>query len=212
MKNSSGEVIVDFCFKSAKGKVAPIDRVAVLRVLKKAGRLVFTAGALVFVTGLVTVPRAQAQEATKNWKDAEEYAAFQKVQNATDPKARLEALKAWEDKYPTSDYAGLRLQYYLDTLSKLAATDPSMRPVLLSKAQDALKADPKNANAMYLISLWGPIYGGANPSPDLVHCLQSLWKKLNGRFVCLFGQRTAGTNEVTWHAKQANIINPPGTR
>jgi hypothetical protein len=173
MKNSSGEVIVDFCFKSAKGKVAPIDTVAVLRVLKKAGRIVLAASALVFVTGLVIVPRAQAQEATKNWKDAEEYAAFQKVQNATDPKARLEALKAWEDKYPASDYAGLRLQYYLDTLSKLAATDPSMRPVLLSKAQDALKADPKNANAMYLISLWGPIYGGANPSPDLVSQVES---------------------------------------
>jgi len=168
MKNSSGEVIVDFCFKSAKGTPAPIDTVAVLRILKKAGRIILAASALVLVPGLVTVPSAKAQEATKNWKDAEEYAAFQKVQTTTDPKGRLDALKAWEDKYPTSDYAALRLQYYLDTLSRLAATDPSMRPVLLSKAQDALKLDPKNANAMYLISLWGPIYGGANPSPDLV--------------------------------------------
>jgi len=175
MKNSSGEVIVDFCFKRAKGKVAPIDTVAVLRVLKKAGRIILTAGALLFVAGLVTVPSAKAQDTAgqKNWKDREEYDAFQKVQTTTDPKARLEALKAWEDKYPTSDYAGLRLQYYLDTLAKLAGTDPSMRPVLLSKAQDALKVDPKNANAMYLISLWGPIYGGANPSPDLVSQVES---------------------------------------
>jgi hypothetical protein len=173
MKNSSGEVIVDFCSKSAAGKPAPIDTAAVLRVLKKAGRIMLAAGALVLVPGFVTVPDAKAQEAAKNWKDADEYAAFQKVQTTTDSKARLEALKAWEDKYPTSDYAGLRLQYYLDTLSKLAGPDPSMRPVLLSKAQDALKIDPKNANAMYLISLWGPIYGGANPSPDLVSQVES---------------------------------------
>jgi len=62
-----------------------------------------------------------------------------------------------------------------------------------------------------LCGYFGPNSTVDNPSPHLVHYLQSLWKKLNGRFVCLFGQRTAGTNEVTWHAKQANIINPPGT-
>ncbi len=161
---------MDFCFKRAQGTPEPMKSGAVLRILKRTGRIILAAGALVIVPSLFSVPAAKAQDTAgqKNWKDREEYDAFQKVQTTTDPKGRLEALKAWEDKYPASDYAGLRLQYYLDTLSKLAATDPSMRPVLLSKAQDALKADPKNANAMYLISLWGPIYGGANPSPDLV--------------------------------------------
>jgi len=156
MKNSSGEVIVDFCFK-------------------RAGRIVLAASALVLVPSFVTVPSAKAenQAAQKNWKDREEYDAFQKVQQATDPKARLEALKAWEDKYPTSDFVGMRYQYYLDTLSRLAGTDPTQRPVLLSKAQDALKVDPKNYNAMYLISLWGPIVGGAAPAADLVSQTES---------------------------------------
>jgi len=151
MKNSSGEVIVDFCFR-------------------RAGRIILAAGALVLVPGFVTVPAAKAQEqaaATKNWKDREEYDAFQKVQTTADPKARLEALKAWEDKYPTSEFVGMRYQYYLDTLSKLASSDPSQRQVLLTKAQDSLKIDPKNANALYLISLWGPIVGGASPSGDV---------------------------------------------
>jgi hypothetical protein len=150
MKSSSGEVIVDFCFR-------------------RAGRIILAASALVFVPAFVTVPIAKAQEqaGTKNWKDREEYDAFQKVQQATDPKVRLDALKAWEDKYPQSEFVAMRYQYYLDTLSRLAATDPTQRPVLLSKAQDALKVDPKNANALYLISLWGPIVGGANPSPEL---------------------------------------------
>jgi len=149
MKNSSGEVIVDFCFR-------------------RAGRIILIASALAFVPSFVVVPSAKAQAAAQpNWKDRDEYDAFTKVQQTTDPKARLEALKAWEDKYPTSDFIGMRNQYYLDTYSKLAGTDPSMRQKLLDKAQDSLKADPKNANTLYMICLWGPITGGASPSADL---------------------------------------------
>jgi tetratricopeptide (TPR) repeat protein len=157
MKNSSGEVIVDFCFR-------------------RAGRIMLAASALVLMPSFVTVPSAQAhgQAATgQNWKDRDEYDAFQKVTQSTDMKARLEALKAWEDKYPTSDFINMRNQYFLDTYSKLAGTDPSQRQALLSKAQDALKKDPKNANTLYMICLWGPIQGGASPSPDLVSQVES---------------------------------------
>ena len=125
MKNSSGEVIVDFCFR-------------------RAGRIILAASALVLIPSFVTVPSAKAANQApaapaKNWKDRDEYDAFQKVQQATDPKARLEALKAWEDKYATSDFVDMRNQYYLDTYSKLAPSDPAMRQALLNKAQDALQ-------------------------------------------------------------------------
>jgi hypothetical protein len=178
---------VDFCFQNtqgaaARGRMVPglggsllsgaMNILPALGVfLRRTGRIALASSALIFVASFATFPAAMAQQPAagqKNWKDRAEYDAFQKVQQATDPKARLEALKAWEDKYPTSDFSTMREQYYLDTLSRLAATDPSMRPVLLSKAEAALKTDPKNANAMYLISLWGPIQGGANPPPDLV--------------------------------------------
>ncbi len=157
MKNSSGEVIVDFCFR-------------------RAGRILF-ASALVLIPGLVTVPSAQAHSqaaaAQPNWKDRDEYDAFQKVLQTTDPKGRLDALKAWEDKYPTSDFVNMRNQYFLDTYSKLAPTDPNMRQALLNKAQDALKTNPKDPNTLYLICLWGPIQGGNSPSPDLVSQVDS---------------------------------------
>jgi hypothetical protein len=156
MKNSSGEVIVDFCFR-------------------RAGRIILAASALVFVPSFVTVPSAQAhgQAPAKNWKDREEYDAFQKVTQTTDMKARLEALKAWQDKYPTSDFVDMRNQYFLDTYNNLSRTDPTQRPLLLSKAQDSLKTDPKNATTLYDICLWGPIQGGASPSPDLVSQVES---------------------------------------
>jgi hypothetical protein len=159
MKKSSGEVIVDFRLKS----------------VRRLGRIILAASAFVIVPSFVTVPSAKAQEqaGAKNWKDREEYDAFTKVQQTTDPKARLVALKAWEDKYPTSDFVGMRNQYYLDTLSRLAGSDPEQRKALLDKAQEALKTDPKNANTLYMVCLWGPIQGGANPSPDLVSQVES---------------------------------------
>jgi tetratricopeptide (TPR) repeat protein len=174
MKNSSGEVIVDFCFRSAQGKAIK-NRQPLRAFLKRAGRIILAGGALAFIPSFVTAPcaHAQDQKPQPNWKDRDEYDAFQKVQTTTDPKGRLDALKAWEDKYPTSEFVAMRNQYYLDTLSRLASSDPSQRQALLNKAQDVLKTDPKNANAQYLIALWGPIVGGASPSPDLAGQVES---------------------------------------
>jgi hypothetical protein len=137
------------------------------------------AGALALLAGFITVaPAAPQQPAAsqtpaagqapaKNYKDRAEYDLFSKITQTTDMKARLELLNTWQDKYPQSDYATDRLQYYIDTLSRLAPSDPSQRQPLLNKCQELLKADPKNANALFLISFWGPAVGGANPPPEL---------------------------------------------
>jgi tetratricopeptide (TPR) repeat protein len=154
MKNSSGEVIVDFCFR-------------------RAGRIILAASALLIVPSFVTVPSAKAQAAGQNWKDRDEYDLFTKMSQTADMKARLELLKTWEDKYPKTDFTDMRNQYFLDTYSKLAGTDPSLRQPFIAKMQDALKADPKNANALFLMCVWGPITGGSTPSPDLVSQVES---------------------------------------
>lgn len=67
-----------------------------------------------FMSGAVGVqivkaqaPAAQAAGAqpAKNYKDRAEYDLYLKITQTTDPKARLELLNTWQDKYPTSDYA-----------------------------------------------------------------------------------------------------------
>ncbi|HEY3456362.1 MAG TPA: hypothetical protein VGK64_17415 [Bryobacteraceae bacterium] len=137
------------------------------------------AGALALLVGFAAVPPAIAQQPAagqaaaggqapaKNYKDRGEYDLFNKVTQTNDPKARLEVLNTWQDKYPQSDYSLERLQYYILTLSQLAQNDPAQRQPLLNKCQELLKVDPKNANALYLIAFWGPAIGGANPSPEL---------------------------------------------
>jgi Tfp pilus assembly protein PilF len=115
----------------------------------------------------------QAAAGQKNYKDRGEYDIYSKVTQTTDPKARLELLNTWQDKYPQTDYSQERNEYYLLTLSALAPNDPTARQKLLDKAADVLKTDPKNFRAMYLTAVWGPAVGGATPTPDVLNQVQT---------------------------------------
>ncbi len=108
-----------------------------------------------------------AGAATKNWKDRAEYDLYQKVTQTQDPKARLDLLNQWQDKYPQSDYSDIRDQLMDITLGAVAQSDPTSRQMVVTKASDILKKDPKDFRAAYLVALWGPAAGGTSPSPDL---------------------------------------------
>jgi tetratricopeptide (TPR) repeat protein len=138
--------------------------------------------ALMFA-GLAVAPRAGAQSTTaqqpagqagqqagpqKNYKDRGEYDLYSQITQTQDPKKRLELLNQWETKYPQSDFAQDRLQYFVATLGQLAPSDPSVRQQLIDKCKQLLKVDPKNFTANYYIALWGPAVGGTSPSPDLL--------------------------------------------
>jgi hypothetical protein len=155
---------VDFCFRRLSKPLAAL-------------------GAFALVSSFIAVPAAQAHAAgqqpaagtqpAKNYKDRAEYDLFLKITQTTDPKARLELLNTWQDKYPQSDYSAERLQYFVATLAQLAQGDPTQRQPLINKSEDLLKVDPKNANAMFLISFWGPAVGGPSPSPELLSQVDS---------------------------------------
>ena len=150
-------------------------------------RTILATGAIAFIAAVGTAPNASAQAApaqqpaagqqpaggqqpggaTKNWKDRAEYDLYQKITQTQDPKARMDLINQWQDKYPQSDYSDLRDQVTGITLAALAQSDPTSRPMVVTKASDLIKKDPKDFRAAYLIALWGPAVGGANPSPDL---------------------------------------------
>jgi hypothetical protein len=149
----------------------------------RAGKLIVASSAFALLTSVVSVPVALAQDTNqqqsaaggqqpaagqKNYKDRAEYDLFAKVTQTQDPAARLQLLNQWQDKYPQTDYAQERLQYYVLTLSALSAKDPSQRQLLLQKAGDLLKLDPKNFQALYAITYFGPGAGGQSPSPDVM--------------------------------------------
>ncbi|HLH03130.1 MAG TPA: hypothetical protein VKX25_10190 [Bryobacteraceae bacterium] len=115
----------------------------------------------------------QGAAGQKNWKDRAEYDLFQKITQTQDPKARLDLLNQWSDKYPQSDYSDYRNQYYAVTLGQVAQADPSSRQMAVTKASDLLKNDPKNLRLASVIALWGPAVGGNNPSPELQSQVQA---------------------------------------
>jgi hypothetical protein len=146
------------------------------------GKPVIAAGVFALLFSLVGVPVALAHNAgqqpaaaapQKNYKDKDEYDLFLKVTQTTDPKARLQLLNTWQDKYPTSDYAPDRLQYFVDTLQRLAPSDPTQRMALITKCQELLKSDPTNFRANYAITFWGPAVGGNSPAPDLLTAVET---------------------------------------
>jgi hypothetical protein len=113
------------------------------------------------------------QQPQKNYKDRGEYDLYSKITQTTDPKQRLELLNTWQDKYPQSDFAQERLQYFVATLAQLAPSDPSQRQPLINKCEELLKMDPKNFTAMYYVALFGPQIAATNPPPELVSQVQS---------------------------------------
>lgn len=163
------------------GDMVPAVRCAHFR--KKVGRPMLAAGVVALLTGMITPSFAVGQEAgqqpaagqqpQKNYKDRAEYDLYSKITQTQDPKARVDLLKQWEEKYPQTDFSKERLEYFVATLGQLAPSDPSVRQQLLGKCNELLKADPKNFRAMYLISLWGPAVGGTSPSPDLLSQVDS---------------------------------------
>jgi hypothetical protein len=133
----------------------------------RAGKSIAATGALILLTGLGGVDIAIAEGARqqagqagaqaeaqgqKNYKDRAEYDLYSRITQTQDPKARLDLLNQWQDKYPTSDFADDRSQYFINTLAQLAPNDPAARQQLIQKCQEMLKKDPQYFLAKYYIA------------------------------------------------------------
>ena len=162
--------------------------------LLRASRSVVATSALALLTGLIAAPLVTAQTAggqqpagaqqpaaggqagqqpQKNWKDRAEYDLYVKISQTQDPKARLELLNTWQDKYPQTEFQQERSQAFIATLAQVAQSDPSQRQALINKCEEVLKTDPKNFTAAYYLTLMGPQVGGANPPADLANQVQT---------------------------------------
>lgn len=155
-------------------------------------------------------PAGQAGQQTtgqKNYKDRGEYDLYSKITQTQDPKARLQLLNTWQDKYPQSDFAQDRLQYFVATLGQLAPSDQSVRQQLLDKCNQLLKMDPKNFTANYFISLWGPAVGGTNPPPDLLSSTEAAAHAAIDNADAAFppNKKPANMSEADW-AKAKNQV------
>ncbi len=156
---------MNFCLMRARTSIAGLSALGLIftgLVVSRGSSAQSTAG---------QQPSGQTGQAApqKNYKDRGEYDLYSQITQTQDPKKRLDLLTQWQTKYPQSDFAQDRLQYFVATLGQLAQNDPNQRQQLIDKARELLKTDPKNFTAFYYIALWGPAVGGTNPSPDLLN-------------------------------------------
>ena len=97
--------------------------------------------------------QAPAQPEGPQWKDREEYDAYQAAYGATDPAEKLKALEAWKEKYPETDYEVQRRLMYLDAYQGLQQPaelyDAALE--LVGMGRDTL-GDPNYLRGAYLIT------------------------------------------------------------
>jgi hypothetical protein len=183
----------------------------------KVGRSIVARGAIVLMTGLALVCTATAQDTAtqqpagqgqKNWKDRAEYDLYIKITQTQDPKARLQLLNTWQDKYPQTDFQAERSQAFVATLGQIAQTDPSQRQALIDKCEEVLKTDPKNFTAAYYETLIGPQLGGNTPPPTLVSQVQTAAHDLLDGIDTAFApdKKKPGMSDADWTKAKNQIV------
>ncbi len=101
----------------------------------------------------VGIPNPQ----NKQYKDRAEYDIISKVYAEADPSGKLALLDEWKQKYPETDYALERAQFYLDSYQKTKKTAEAV-----GAAKELLALAPGNFQANYAITLFSPYLGKAD--------------------------------------------------
>ncbi len=94
---------------------------------------------------------AQSAPAQPKVKDQGEYDALTAASKETDLIKKLALLKAWQDKYPDSEFKNQRLLAFMDTWSKIASKglQPGVTPDQTSQAKDAATSLLSNLDAAF---------------------------------------------------------------
>ncbi len=109
---------------------------------------------LTITSGFAQAPAgaaAQSAPAQPKVKDQGEYDALTAASKETDLVKKLALLKAWQDKYPDSEFKNQRLLAFMDTWSKIAAKglQPGVTPDQTSQAKDAATSLLTNLDAAF---------------------------------------------------------------
>jgi len=125
----------------------------------------------VAVTGIMTLApmglRAQGDKppakAEPQWKDRTEYDLYDAIIKDTNPQTKLEKLNQWKEKYPSTDFEGLRRRNFLMAYAGVGSVQET-----LATAKEMLTADPNDFYAIYYTALETPFLAatGSKPTED----------------------------------------------
>jgi tetratricopeptide (TPR) repeat protein len=99
----------------------------------------------------------------KNWKDRAEFDQYDAITKDTNPKTRLDKLKAWESAYPTTEFIKERRTLFLTTYVGLNDGKNAV-----DVAKQILADDPKDFTALYYTMYFTQALYGQNQSADVL--------------------------------------------
>jgi len=114
----------------------------------------FLAPAVLFAQG------SQPPAKEPQWKDRAEYDLVDAISKDTNPQTKLEKLNQWKEKYPTTDFEGLRQRTFL-----MAYAAAGKVPEALNTAKDMLSANPNDFYALYYTSFETPLLASSGTKP-----------------------------------------------
>ncbi len=104
-----------------------------------------------------------AAQPQKNWKDRAEFDAFDAITKDTNPKTRLEKLKAWEMAYPMTEFIQQRQTLFLTTYVALNDAKNAV-----DEAKQILADNPKDFTALYYTMYFTQGLYGQSQSADVL--------------------------------------------
>ena len=109
------------------------------RLSKKLAGIVAASLLTLSLTGAAALAQAPAAKKAPAVKDQGEYDLTQAIQKEKDPQKQLDLLKQWEQKYPDSDFKGMRAVSMAQADSQVAAKgqQPGASPADIDAAQKA---------------------------------------------------------------------------
>jgi tetratricopeptide (TPR) repeat protein len=108
-------------------------------------------------------PAPAAAAGQPQYKDPAEYTLYSSILADTNPKTRLDKLQEWQTKYPTTEFAKVRKQIYLDTYVKLNQPKDAV-----DTAKQILAEDPKDFWSLYYTMSLTRAVAGDKPTPDVL--------------------------------------------
>jgi tetratricopeptide (TPR) repeat protein len=148
------------------------------------------------VATLFTVVAVWGQAPKQDWKDRAEYDIATSVEKTTDNAKKIELLNIWKQKYPTTDFQMTRLQHYLLAYVGLKQFDK-----VVETGNEALAIDPKNLQALYLMTASGMSL--PKPTPGQLSLVEKAARTLTTDLDAL---KPANAVEAEWNKSKPDIL------
>ncbi len=104
--------------------------------------------AVVALGSLATLAVAAQDQKKQEWKDRAEYDLNDSIRKEQNPTTKLQLLKTWKEKYPTSDFKVDRQLQVMDAYRALGNGKE-----MLAAAKEVIDLDPKNVQGYYWANL-----------------------------------------------------------